>query len=327
MTEKNIKKIAQNTLKFTFMMIFILVFIKIFGKQNTLIGVSAYVGLSTFPYCDTGLSRKSNNLIIPILYLSAPLIAYLNSYNYILSIPLNFIYIYILMLLSIEPSIFRLNVIYMLPFLFCESVPVNSEELPIRILATFVSVVIILIYSNFKWNKLEINNRDKSIKYQIYSGLIHKRLIFRMSIGISIALFVTSLFKSEKPLWISLVVMSLTQIETDDMFIRIKQRTIGTILGTVFVAIVFGYLIPQKYQIIIVMLFGYLGFFYNDYSHKQFFNFVSSISASLIVFNQNTAMLNRFISLCIGISIVLILYFIEKNIFNKFHNSEQIRGS
>ena len=92
---------------------------------------------------------------------------------------------------------------------------------------------------------------------------------------------------------------------------RIKYRTTATVCGIFFFSIVFGYIFPVEYAAVLVMILGYVGFFIDKYKYKQFINFISSINASLIIFNAETAMVNRFVGLFIGIAIVLVLHIIS----------------
>ena len=64
-----IREFLKNAYKFSIMMLFILAYIKIFGDENTLIGVSIYVGLAMFPVCDSNMKRSSMLLVIAIVLL------------------------------------------------------------------------------------------------------------------------------------------------------------------------------------------------------------------------------------------------------------------
>ena len=322
-----IKNIFTNLYKFTVMMAFILGFMKIFGDDNTLTAVSIYVAIATFQYCDTGIKRKSMSIIIASLFISSTLVAYLNTVSPWLALPINLIYIFTVMTLTIEPKEFKLNIIFLLPLLFSHSMPVNADRLPMRVFSMTIGIAITLIIANIRWKSMGIGNDDgKGIAEQFKTGLKHIGVSLRMAIGISLAFLIGGIMGLEKPLWISLVVMSLTQIEADEMVKRIKHRTLGSIVGIFFVTIVFGYLVPENLIMAIVLFLGYIGFFFPEYKYKQFINFVSAISASLVLFEPNIAMFNRFASLFAGIAIVIALYIMERWItyFREF-SSEHIK--
>ena len=108
MVEKNrIKSIFINffkTLKmFVFMMTFILLFMKIFGADNTLIGVCVYVGLAMFPYCDTGMNKSTMMFTIFISYVGSAIISQVNTVSPLIAFPINFIFVYFVTLLTSEP--------------------------------------------------------------------------------------------------------------------------------------------------------------------------------------------------------------------------------
>ena len=52
---KFIEKIKHNTVRFLAMMGFIITYMVIFGKENTLPGVAIYVGIMMFPKMNTGI--------------------------------------------------------------------------------------------------------------------------------------------------------------------------------------------------------------------------------------------------------------------------------
>ncbi|MEG1742007.1 MAG: FUSC family protein [Acetivibrio sp.] len=90
--------------------------------------------------------------------------------------------------------------------------------------------------------------------------------------------------------------------------LRIKHRTIGTILGILIFIVVFQYLVPPKYVFILVFLIGYINNFIKEYKYTQILNAVNAINASLVMLDTSTAIENRVMCLLCGILIVLIFY-------------------
>lgn len=300
-------------------MIFILTFIKIFGTNNTLIGVCVYVGLAMFPYCDMGMKRPTMLLSITLAYIGSIILAQINTISPFVALPLNLVYVFVMTLLTSEPPYLKMNIIMLLPFLFTQSVPVNTNGFKIRLIASIVGVVIIAVVTLWKWKKNDLGNKDcRGIREQFKVGMKYSTMAIRLSLGISFGLLLSALIGSKKPLWITIVVLSLTQFNSDEMISRIKHRIIGTILGSMFFIITFNYILPMEYGMAVVFLFGFIGCFFDDYKTKQFINTVSAINASMIIFSTDQAVLGRFIGLAIGICIVLVLYFIEKIIINTF---------
>lgn len=314
-----IREFLKNAYKFSIMMLFILAYIKIFGDENTLIGVSIYVGLAMFPVCDSNMKRSSMLLVIAIVFIGSGLVSQLDALSPWISFPINFLFVYLVMMMTSEPTYLKLNIVMLLPFLFCQSVPVSLEQFPTRMIGILSGTFLMILATYFGWKKRGFGSEDsKSFRQQLSLNKKHYKTGIRMATGISIAILVSSILKTEKVLWITLVVMSLTQINSEEMLSRIKYRILGTVLGSIFFFLAFEYLLGREYAIFIVLLFGFIGLFSDEYKHKQFINTVSAINASLILFNTKNAIWNRFAGLALGIAIVLILYFIEKLMVKKF---------
>lgn len=305
---ENFNKVKYNTFRFIMMMGFIMIYMKIFGKENTLPGVAIYVGIMTFPKMNTGIKLYDMLIMMATLFIGSGIVAQVGVISPWLALPLNLIYIFITMIVTTEPAPYKMNMVFLLPLLFCQSVPVSIDLFTKRMFGILIATIITLLATYIEWKKRGYGVEGRSLKEQIKEGIKYFDVSARMAVGISIAILIASLINSSKPLWVSIVVMSLTQIDTSDMVDRIKYRTTATVCGIFFFSIVFGYILPIKYAAVLVMILGYVGFFIEEYKYKQFINFISSINASLILFNAETAMVNRFKGLFMGIIIVLALH-------------------
>lgn len=311
---KFIGKIKHNTFRFLAMMGFIMAYMAIFGEENTLPGVAIYVGIMMFPKMNTGIKLYDMLIMIATLFIGSGLVAQIGVISPWLALPLNIIYIFITMIVTTEPAPYKMNMVFLLPLLFCQSVPVSIDLFPKRMVGILIATGITVAVTYIEWKKRGYGEDGRTLKEQIKEGMKYVDVSARMALGVSIAILIAALMNSAKPLWVSIVVMSLTQIDTSDMVDRIKYRTIATVCGIFFFSIVFGYIFPVEYAAILVMILGYVGFFIDEYKYKQFINFISSINASLIIFNAETAMVNRFIGLFMGIVIVLSLHIISSGI-------------
>lgn len=312
----NAKLVVKNTISFILMMVFILGFMKIFGEENILVGVCIYVGLVMFSKCDTGMKLSSMLVVIFICFVGSVFVSELNNYLPLWAgFVLNFAFVYVVMILSSEPTYLKLNNIMLLLFLFCESVPVDLKVFNIRMAGTFVGTIMVMGVTYYFWKKKGYGKENaRTLTEQIKSGFNYNNVCLRMATGVSISILITSMYGSSKPLWISVVVLSLTQFSTEDMISRIKHRVLATIFGVVFFVVVFTYLVPVKYGVVVVLLLGYIGYYFDDYKHKQFINAVSAINASLVLFDPFKAIEARFEGLLVGIGIVLLLFVVEVGI-------------
>lgn len=74
-----------------------------------------------------------------------------------------------------------------------------------------------------------------------------------MAAGITIAMFAASMLGLKKPLWISIVVMSLTQLQLNETLTRIKHRAFGTVVGVLVFVVVFQMIVPQQYSMLFIL--------------------------------------------------------------------------
>lgn len=314
----------KNIKMFIFMMFFILTFIKFFGPDNSLIIVCIYVGLVMFPACDTGMRKSAMLAVIAFCYIGSTVMAHLNTISPWLALPFNLIYVFLVMAATSEPTYLKMNIIMLLPFVFNQSVPVDSHGFMVRMAATLLGTAIILVCTYIQWTKFGYGGENsRTLVEQIREGLKHTNTAIRMTLGIAFALILSVILNNQKPLWITLVVVSLTQFNSKEMLSRMKYRVLGTILGSIFFVITFKYILPIKFGMAVVFLFNFIGMFMDEYKYKQFINTVSAINASLILFSTDHAILNRFAGLAVGIVIVLLLFVLEKMIISLFKNTAE----
>ena len=78
--------------------------------------------------------------------------------------------------------------------------------------------------------------------------------------GIAAAMFIGMVLHLRKPLWISIVVMSLTQLHYHETLERIRHRFFGNVLGILFFVVVFRMLVPESWAFGMVLFLGYISF-------------------------------------------------------------------
>ena len=163
-----------------------------------------------------------------------------------------------------------------------------------------------------KWYWQGHGKEGRGLKEQIRLCTVRKGYILRMSMGIAAAMFIGMVLHLRKPLWISIVVMSLTQLHYHETLERIRHRFLGNVLGILFFVVVFRMLVPESWAFGMVLFLGYISFFTSEYKYKQIVNAVSAINASLVLLDTSTAIENRLLCLAGGACIVLILYLAQK---------------
>ena len=307
-----VKEALYNAMRFAITMGFILVFQMIFHAENTLTAVALSVGFTMLPTCELGIRPLTMCFMTLILYIGGGIAAQSVLLNPFIAFLINFCFLVGLLMLSVEPLDFKVNIPFLLCFIFSQSTAVPWSQFPGRMVCVSVGAVLISLCILINWKRKRIGIQGCTLSQQIQRSMKHRSYILRMSLGISIAMLMASLLQLSKPLWISIVVMSLTQLEFSETLERICHRFIGTLAGIVLFFIFFQLLIPQKYAMFVIMFLGYLGFFLPEYKYKQVINAVSALNASLVILDTKTAIENRIFCLMLGILIVVTIYMIAK---------------
>lgn len=303
------KTICINFLKFLENIGFILLFAAIFGSENILPAVAVGVGFTMLPFYDLNIKPWTMFFIILFLYTGSAFAAQSALLSPWIAFPINFIFTALIILLSNEPEYMKPSISFFLAFVFSQAVPLPWDAFASRFACLFFGGLLVGIVTVFMWKFKGYGVDGRNLKEQFHLCKSKRSFLQRMSFGIAIAMFIGSILGLKKPLWISIVVMSLTQLEFHQTLERIKHRFIGTLIGCVIFFIFFQMLIPKQYAAAIVLSLGYIGFFTADYKHKQIINAISALNASLVLLDTGAAIRARILCLLGGILIVLMIYY------------------
>lgn len=310
--QKTAGLLLGNFIQFAGMMAFLLGFQAIFGAENMLVGVALAVGLTSFPKGYTGMRRIPAALMIFGLYAGCALLGQTALLSPWIAFPLNLVFVIVILCLSMEPEIMKPSISFLLCFVFSQSTAVAWAAFPTRLLGAALGGALVAGWTLLSWKRANLGGRDsRSCKEQIALCSRNHSYILRMSIGIAAAMFAGMMLHLQKPLWISVVVMSLTQVSFSQTTERIRHRSLGTVVGAILFVLFFRLLIPPQYDTFAVLFIGYISYFMPSYKHKQVINAISALFASLVLFDTGTAIINRFLCLLGGIAIVLVMYLAE----------------
>lgn len=305
------RQAVENGLRFLFSVVFIFVYQQVFGAENTLPGVAVSVALTMYPTMDLGVRPLTMAGTIAGLFVAAGLVAQLALASPWLALPCNLLFVLLIMLLTCEPEPFKPSVCFLLAFVFSQATPVPMERFPLRMAGLAAGGLLVAGVTLLEWHRRGFGRQGRSLTQQMRLSLEKPGLIVRMALGLSLAMFAGMVLHLRKPLWISIVVMSLTQLEFHETVARIKHRAAATILGIVIFVLLFRIALPEEYAILAVMLFGYVGYFLPAYKYKQVINAISALQASLVLLDTTEAVGGRVLCLLGGIAIVLILFFLQ----------------
>ena len=278
-----------------------------FNAENTLTAVALSVGFTMLPNSELHIRPGAMCCIVLLLYIGGGIAAQSALLHPALAFLINFWFLVLLLALISEPMEMKANISFLLCFVFSQSTYVLDAVSCTPGMRELWSTADLRLYRP----ELETKGHRQKRLYpeeQFQRSRVHRSYILRMSLGISLAMLIASILQLSKPLWISIVVMSLTQLEFSETLERIRHRFIGTLAGIVLFFVFFQLLIPQQYAMLVIMLLGYIGFFLPEYKYKQVINAISALNASLVILDTKTAIENRLFCLVLGIVIVIVIY-------------------
>ena len=306
--KNNLKLVFENLLRFAFNVLFATGFQILFGGENILPGVAICVGLTMLPYMDTGIRPLTMAGIIMILYTGSGIAAQFALGSPWIALPVYFIFVVLIMILTGEPLELRVSVSFLLCFVFCQANPVPPEAFPGRMAALAAGAALTALVTFLVWRWKGIGENGKTLLGQVRLCFKNKGYILRTGLGLALAMLLGMLMGLKRPMWISIVVMSLTQADFIDTKKRILYRSLATIFGAAAFAGILIPFIPGRYSMILILLLGYLSFFTKEYKYTQIVNAICALNASLIVLQAQEAVVARVFCLAVGIGVVLAIW-------------------
>lgn len=310
------KSIFSNLLKLVFITLFVGVFSQIFGTNNSLTWVCVLIGTMMYWYMDIGINIKQAPFVIVLMFLQIGFSNKLAQINPVIGLIVNFITIFLIMYIPSAKPEYKAYMPFLLCYIFNQSNPAEGHDFVTRMLSLLIGGVIVSLVYYFK-NK-NSNKEHDTIKQAFKSmSITSNRFIIalKMAIGVSIAMLIGTLFGVKKTMWISMSVMSLTQIDFSNTQKRFISRIISTIIGSIVFAILFQALVPEKYDVIVTIILNYIYTFINDYKYQVIFITVNAISSASALFDTSTAIELRILLIIFG---CVLGYIINKINFRKY---------
>lgn len=315
---KDFFKLAiKNLILIIGIVIFVILFSAIFGKENQLIGVGLITGLLMFKNISIGLYRKEMPFIIIGICVLMGICNIFSFYNIFLAIFLNAIAIFFLMLFSTVHVHFKAYIPFILMYIFAQDCDIPKDRMFYRFLAFFISGVLLSI-CHYIYNKNDENCKKFS---QIIKEFTLKKdnyvFTIKMTLGVTIAMFLADIIGIEKGMWICITVMSLTQPHFEATHHRIKFRILGTLTGLIIYLILFKILIPESIAIIFASFLSYVYTFVKSYYIQIIFITINSLNAAKDIFDTNYSIILRVSFVILGALIAFCIVFLEKRFLDK----------
>lgn len=307
------KNLISKLISFILISIFITIYGLLFGNSNILMGVCIITGILMLCHINLGFKVLQVCIVIPILLASCGIVASISLMNTYLGILINFSFIFILMTLVSQNLASKSFMPFILCYIFVQGNPVYGSSLWLRIMGLFLGGIVISVFY-YVYHRKTTNKRNiADLFHEIDFTSSRTQFILRMSIGITLAMFIGSLFTLQKGMWISITVMSATQPFLVETTTRIKQRFFGSLLGALAYVLLFELLIPDAYTTYAVLLLSFTYTLINVYWIQMIFITINSLNAALIIFDTSISVPMRLSFICLGLFIVFIIQILSKN--------------
>lgn len=305
--KKTLCNLMRNLYDFIKILALIMVSMALFGKENTLPAVSLAVALLMLPAMPLPVRGLPLALTMTGSFVLGAVAAQAGSLSPVLSAVVYFAVVMVLLVVNSQPFAWRPFMPYLLNFVFCHSQPVAGILLAKRL-------VLLVLGSLFVWGITQMQQGkflEQAAPGFSLSGWLEDfkpslPYAVKLATGLAVAMVIADVAGLAKPLWFSIVVMSLTELESRHMYVKIKDRLKGTVLGILgFVA--FLAVVPSGYRGLGILALGYVSFFVKTYASKTVVNAISALNSSLLAFQPQVALVQRVGWLMAGVVLVLLV--------------------
>lgn len=307
--EINAKVLIGKLILLIGIIVFISIFSGIFGSNNTLIGVVIITAILMFSSMNLSLEFKDAILGIIVFFSAMGITSYFVKYHPYIGIVIDFILVFLMTYIFSIDIKKKLYLPFILCYIFLQGSPATDSELPVRVISLFIGGALVAIIYYLTHRKAEEEDR-RTIKDMLSNIDIHSlqtNFSLRMAIGITIAIFIGTIFNFTKGMWITSTVLSLTQPYYTDIKEKIGQRLVGTVIGAIIFVILFNFLIPRSLDSIVLLVIGYIYSFIKPYKIQMIFVTLNSLAAAMILFDSTISVPMRIFFVIIGIIIAVLV--------------------
>lgn len=301
------KKIFKNLFMIACIIISVSLCSMIFGSNNSLTWVGIIVGIMLYWNLNIGINKKEAPIVISVLFIFTGIANRVAEINPILGLIVNLISIFIIMYIPSEKPEYKAYIPFILIYILDQSNVAVGEEFYTRMLSLAVGGIITGAVYYFRHKNSEEGIHISKIMKDIDITSPRFIISIRMAIGVSIAILIGTLLNLQRTMWISMSVMSLTQLEFETTKERFKHRIVYTLIGAVTFVLLFQVLIPEKYDALASIALSYIYTFIKDYKHQIIFITVNALSASMVIFDPTEAIGTRILLIISGCMLAMVI--------------------
>lgn len=238
-----------------FCVAFVTAYSKIFGSENSIVGVVMLLCIMGFRFVNTGLKPAHGILAMLFIFFIlavGPRLA--NCGGLFMQLVVNLVSIFLLMLLGCHNVIFFNQSTLVLGYLLLFGYDVSGEAYKMRLWAMLAGAVMtILVYYHNHRNKQYKRTLLDLIK-EFHVNSTRGRWQLAITVGVSLIIFITGALGFPRTMWAGIAAMSVIQPFHGDMKQKVTGRIWGNLLGSVVFAVLY-HIAPKS----LYFTFGIIG--------------------------------------------------------------------
>ncbi|MDU1413657.1 MAG: FUSC family protein [Clostridium sp.] len=293
--------IIKNILCIMFCVLVVTPFGKIFGDENSIVGVVTVMALLTFRFSnlDFDVVQSTTALFsIFIIFCISPQIATMA--NPILGFFINFISIMAIVVLSCHNTILCNQSILVLSYILLYGNPVGDiKQYKDRVIALIVGGIIVSTIFYIKHRDEKFHRKFKDIISDFDFSNERTKWQVKLVLGVTLMIFIGELIKLPRVMWIGFSVLSIIQPNKEKLEVRFKTRYLYIILGSLICGITYV-VMPIELRGLMGILGGILAGYSATYKWQTTFNCFGAIAVAVPIFGLKGAIIVRIFDNIIG---------------------------
>lgn len=283
-----------------FCVVFVTIFTKLFGDNNSIVGVVVLLSVMVFRYADMGI-RNQHGVVSALLIFA--ILAFgpraTNMVNPGIAFFINIFCIFALMLLGCHNVIMSNHSTFVLAYLLLQGYDVSGHDYTLRLIALAVGAVATaaVLYRNHKKTIYKRSFRHLFEEFDLTSA--RTRWQIRLTLGVSSVMLIASFLGIPRVMWIGIAAMSVLLPFHSDMVQRVKFRAPGNVLGAGLFLILYTVL-PESCYGYIGMIGGIGVGLSATYGWQAVFNSFGALAIATPIFGLGNAIFLRIFNNAFG---------------------------
>ena len=284
----------------SFCVAFVTIYTKLFGANNSIVGVVVLLSVMVFRYADMGIHNPHGAFSILIIFCILAVGPRLtNMVSPGIAFFVNIICIFALMLLGCHNVIMSNHSTFVLAYLLLQGYDVSGHDYTLRLIGLLVGAAstALILYRNHKKMSYKRSFRHLFQEFDLSSA--RTRWQIRLTLGVSSAMLIASLLGIPRVMWIGIAAMSVLLPFRKDMEYRVKFRAPGNILGAICFLVLYTVL-PESCYSYIGMIGGIGVGLSATYGWQTVFNSFGALAIATPIFGLPMAIFLRIFNNAFG---------------------------